>query len=75
MARIPADGIRTVVEMIERDELNGEPIAKPSAKPPLRSKSPELPIGTGRVRSGLSKPVRPHRKPRLKGSGGRRAQR
>lgn len=42
----------------------------------LRSKSPELPIGTGRVhRTGPSTPIQPHRKPKRGGSGGRRGQR
>lgn len=75
MARIPADGIRTVAEMVERDDLNAESSAKPEAARPLRSKSPELPIGTGRVRSGLGKLIRPHRKRIPKGSGVRRERR
>jgi hypothetical protein len=74
MARLP-DGIRSVAEMTERDDFNAESSATPKAVLPLRSKSPELPIGTGRVRSGLGKLIRPHRKRIPKGSGARRAPR
>ena len=66
---------RTVIEVIERDELNDDSIATPEEAPPPPRKLRGRPAGKGRAASAPDTPTRSHRKRKPAGSGGRQGRR